>query len=189
MTKILLLLYCLAGVAPATIFSQKTFISIGADLASPSSVAFKRNAGTGFGGSVRIASSWGKHILGMATFTYLSFAKSVPYSRIPTSTTKASAYTIQAGIKYYIISKKDIPRGFFFALETGIMPTATRFTYATNPDNNFKETGLSGAPGFGYQFGNLEPGIYLQYNLTNAGYNIYYFDFRLAYTFFRRKKE
>ena len=176
--------------SPVFLFSQKTFVSLGAELAFPgSSESLSRNAGTGYGASVRIESSWGKHISGMATLGYLGFAEAQPYSY--TSVTKSKVYAIifQPGIKYYIQKKRDRPRGFFISAEIGLMYTNTHFDYEANPDFNFDETGLSCAPGIGYQLGKIETGFRLQYNLTASGYNVYYYNIRVAYAFLKRNSK
>ena len=169
-------------------FSQKTFFSLGPELALPgSSYSLSMNAGTGFGGSFRIESSWGKHISGMATVSYLGFSRAHPFSSTPSTTTRVKAIPIEAGLKFYLQERKEIPQGFFISAEVGLMPTTTHFTYTANPDFNFKETGVSCAPGIGYQLGTLEAGFRLQYNLTASGFNVYYYDLRLAYSFLKRK--
>ena len=172
----------------AASFSQKTFFSIGPELAFPaSSKSLSNNAGTGIGGSLRVESAFGKHISGTATVGYLGFAEQeLAFSGTPPTKTKVSAILIQIGMKYY---PKEASNGFFLSAELGLMPTTTRFDYATNPDKKFNESGLSCAPGIGYQFGNIEAGFRLQYNLTASGFNVYYYGFRLAYALLKGKSK
>ena len=184
MKNILVLICCLA---PVIVLSQKTFISIGGELALPSSSGLKSVAGTGIGGSFRVESSWSNHIAGIATIGYLWFAKEDHFFNTSTSTT-FKALSIQAGIKYYTREKKEIQKGFFISAELGAMPTTTHFDYETNPDLNFKETGISVAPGLGFMLGKIELSLRLQYNLTASGFNVYYYNFRLAYAFLKQKK-
>ena len=173
----------------AVSFSQKTIFSFGPELALPGpSSGLSRNAGTGFGGSLRVESSLGKHISGMATIGYLGFAQQeLSYSGTPPTTTKVKAIPIQAGLKYYPKNIIETPKGFFISAELGFMPTTTHFNYAVNPDRIFKEAGLSAAPGIGYQLGNIEGSFRLQYNLAASGFNVYYYNFRIAYGFLKRK--
>jgi len=172
-------------------YSQKTILSIGPELAFPgSSYSMSTNAGTGFGGSVRIESTWRKHISGMLTVGYLGFAeKELPFSGTPPTRTKVKAIPIQAGVKYYIQKINEPPKGFFISAELGLMPTSTHFDYAVNPDFDFKESGLSTALGIGYLAGIIEAGFRLQYNLTASGFDVYYYNFRLAYCFLKIKNK
>jgi hypothetical protein len=190
MKNITVLLYWIViQLTPMLAFSQKAFISFGGELALPGSASgLSMNAGTGFGGSFRVESSWGKHVSGMASISYLIFAQSHPFSSTPSTTSKVKAIPIQVGLKYYFQKRTESSKGFFLSAEFGIMPTTTHFTYAANPDYDFKETGISAAPGLGYLLGNFESSFRLQYNLTASGYDIYYFNFRLAYAF-RKSKE
>lgn len=170
-------------------FSQGTFFSIGPEIALPgSSYSLSRNAGTGFGGSLRVEAFLTNHISGIATIGYLGFAKAQPYPGTPTTTTKVKAIPVQVGVKIYFQEKKEMPKGGFFSAELGFMPTTTRFKYAVNPDFNFKESGFSCAPGIGYLIGNIEAGFRLQYNLSVSGFHIYYYNFRLSYAFVKKKK-
>ncbi|MGZ5191166.1 MAG: outer membrane beta-barrel protein [Flavisolibacter sp.] len=189
MKSLFVIISCLVILlTPEITFGQKTSFSIGGEIALPgSSSGLSMNAGTGFGGSLRVESSWSKHISGLATIGYLAFAQTHPYSTTPTTTSKVKAILIQAGLKYYPREKKESPKGFFISAELGIMPTTTHFTYAANPDLNFKETGFSCAPGIGYQLGHIESSFRIQYNLTASGFNVYYYNFRLAYSFLKRK--
>jgi len=189
MKNILVMICCLATLlTPEIVFGQKTFISIGGELALPgSSSGLNMNAGTGFGGSLRVESSWGKHVSGLATITYLGFAQAHPYSNTPATTARVKAIPIQVGLKYYPKERKITSKGIFISAELGLMPTTTHFTYEANPDLNFKETGFSVAPGLGYLLGNLESSFRLQYNLTASAFKVYYYNFRLAYAFLKRK--
>src|ERR1043166_4488118 len=86
----------------ATSFSQKTFFSMGPELALPASYSQSDNdRGTGFGGSFRVESSWGKHVSGMATIGFLKFALAHPYYNSPSFTKQINATIIQVGLKYY----------------------------------------------------------------------------------------
>jgi hypothetical protein len=169
-------------------FGQKLALSIGGEIAfAGSSEGFGMNAGTGFGGSLRGESSLSKHISGIATVGYLAFSKKHPFSNTPATTTGVKATIVQAGIKYFPKEKNETANGPFISGELGFMSTNTHFDYAANPDYNFKESGLSFAPGIGYQLGNAELSFRLQYNLTASGFNIYYYNFRLAYSFLKIK--
>ena len=182
--------YLVILLTPEILFGQKFFLLLGGEIAFPgSSSGLSKNAGTGFGGSLRVESYWGKHISGLATMGYLTFPQKHPFSNTPTTTSKVKAILIQAGLKYYPKEKNETPKGFFISSELGFMPTTTHFTYATNPDFNFKETGFSYAPGIGYQLGNIESSFRLQYNLTASGFNVYYYNFRLAYSLLKIKNK
>ncbi len=189
MKNILLVTYFLAVLfIPVIIFGQKTFVSIGPELALSGSNKQYNDRGTGFGGSFRLESSWSKHVSGMATIGYLSFAKKSPYSSSPTYTNQLNAFLIQIGVKYYIQEKNKTPDGFFFSGEIGIMPTSTHITYTNGSKQYRKESDLSSALGVGYQYKRLESSFRLQYNLGVAGFHVYYYNFRIAYSFLRRKK-
>lgn len=174
--------------SPIILRSQKTFFSLGAELALPKKPESGiTNLGTGFGVSARIESSWGKHISGMASLGYLGFAETTPYSNSPETKAKAYAIVFQPGIKYYLQKKEERPKGIFFSFELGLMYVNTAFDYATNPDNTLDYTDLSCAPGIGYQLGKIETGFRLQYNLGETGLNVYYYNFRIAYAFLKSK--
>jgi len=193
MKNSIVILCCLAiWLTPETVFSQKALISFGGELAFPvthknTPLGFAANAGTGFGGSLQVESSWGNHISGMASVSYLSFARSHPYSSTPTTATKVNAFPFQIGIKYYFLEKEESPKGFFISAETGMMLTTTHFTYDTHPDFDFKESPVCLAVGAGYMLGNLETGFRLQYNLGAAGFHVYYYNFRLTYAWLNIK--
>ena len=173
-------------------FSQKNFFSIGPELALPNSVGLKTNAGTGIGGSLRFEFDGSKHIAGLVTIGYLGFAqKELAYSGTQPTTTRYSArysaIPIQVGVKYYTKERKETPKGFFISAELGIMPTTIHFDYLNIPDRDFKESGLSTAIGIGYQLGKIEAGFRGQYNFSASGFDIYYYNFRIAYAFLKRK--
>lgn len=172
-------------------FCQKTFVSIGGEIAIPGAGAgLKDMAGIGFGGSLRLESSWGKHTAGMVTIGYLGFAsKDDPFSGSPPTTTSVKAILVQVGMKYYLEERKETPKGMFISAELGLMPTTIHFDYAVNEDRDYKESGLSSALGIGYQLGNIESGVRLQYNLTASGFHVYYYNFRIAYAFLKGKKK
>ena len=175
--------------APVIVFGQKTFISLGPELALPAHYnQSNNNRGIGIGGSVRLESSWDKHISGIATVGYLSFAKTNPLASYPTYTNQVNETVIQLGIKYYTKPKTVNPTGVFFTGEAGLMPTSTHITYTNGSKQNRKESGLSVALGSGYQYKNIECSFRLQYNLSAVGYHVYYYNFRLAYSFLNRKK-
>lgn len=166
--------------------SQKTFLSVGPELALPARYdQSHNNMGTGIGGSLRLESSWSKHVSGIVTVGYLSFAEASPFSTEPTFTEQLNTVIIQAGVKYYIKEKIDLTKGVFFSSELGIMPTTKEITFTTGAKEKLKEGGLSLALGTGYQLKNLEASFRLQYNLTVRGFHVYYYNFRLAYAFFR----
>lgn len=183
-----IIIFTMLFVLSATSISQKAFISIGPELAFPGSFGLSRNAGSGFGGSIRVETYWSKHISGIATIGYLSFAQQeLTYSGTPPTTAKFKAIPIQAGLKYYPMERKKTPKGFFISTELGFMPTTIHFDYVANPDLDFKESGLSCATGIGYQLRNIESGFRLQFNLTASGFDIYYYNFRIAYAFLKKK--
>jgi hypothetical protein len=181
-----IIIFTMLLILSATSFSQKIFFSIGPELALPASYSQSHNnRGTGFGGSLRVESSWSKHISGMATVSYLGFALAHPYST--TYSEQVNAMLVQVGLKYYTQERKEKSNGFFISAELGIMPTTNHITSTTDSKMISKETGLSVAPGLGYLLGNLEAGFRLQYNLTATGYHVYYYNFRLAYAFLKKK--
>ena len=181
------ILMILATFTPSFLYSQKNFISIGAEFAIPGTSGLDMIAGNGLGGSFRFESSWGNHVSGIVTIGYLSFAKESHYMG-STTTASFKAIPIQGGIKYYIMKKKEIPKGLYISTEVGVMPTSTHFTYTSNPDHTHKESGYSVAPGVGYLLGKLESSVRLQYNLTDSGFNVYYYNLRIAYAFRKRNK-
>lgn len=190
MKKLFVILFCLSIVlTPEILDAQKTSISLGGEVAFPgSNSGLSVNAGTGYGGSLRIETIFGDHVSGLATIGYLTFGqKELSFSGSPLTSAKVEAIPIQIGLKFYPGKKKEPTKRFFFTTEVGFMPTTTHFEYATNPDYDFKESGLSVAPGTGYQLGKIETSFRLQYNLTASGSNIYYTNFRLAYTFQKKK--
>ena len=170
--------------------SQKTFLSVGPELALPARFdQSHNNIGTGIGGSLRLEASWSKHVSGIATVGYLSFEEASPFSTQPTFTEQLNTIIIQAGIKYYIKERIDLTKGVFFSGELGSMPTTNEITFTTGAKEKFKEGGLSLALGTGYQLKNIEASFRLQYNLAARGFHIYYYNFRLAYAFLREKKK
>ena len=165
---------------------QSTSVSAGGNVVIPQSYGVKRVAGTGFGASLRLESSLGKHINGIATIEYLKFTD----KKDAFSTTSFRAIPIQVGIKYYTTRKAYASKGFFISGELGIMPTTTVFDYTNGlPTFTFKESGLSIAPGIGYQAGRAEVSIRPQFNLTAAGFDVYYLNMRLAYAFIKTQKK
>lgn len=182
------ILIILASFTPAILYSQKNFISIGGEFAVPATWGLDILAGNGLGGSFRFESSWGNHVSGIVTIGYLSFAKESHYLG-STTTASFKAIPIQGGIKYYVMKKKENPNGLYLSTELGIMPTSTHFTYTSNPEYTRKESGLSVAPGVGYLLGKLESSVRLQYNLTASGFNVYYYNLRVAYAFLKRRNK
>ena len=165
-------------------YSQTSFVSVGGNVVIPTDDGIKRIAGTGFGGSLRLETSLGKHINGIVTVEYLKFAE----KNSPQNTVKFTAVPIQIGIKYYASRVENIPSGLFISGEVGTMPTTTHFTFVSgNPDRKFKESGLSVAPGIGYQLRKVEASFRPQFNLSASGYNVYYMNFRLAYALVKSK--
>ena len=92
MKSLFVIISCLVILlTPEITFGQKTSFSIGGEIALPgSSSGLSMNAGTGFGGSLRVESSWSKHISGLATIGYLAFAQTHPFS-----TTQFNSFWIQ----------------------------------------------------------------------------------------------
>lgn len=184
--KFILLSYAAILLLPTIVFSQKTFVSIGANLALPAHYQQSFNdRGTGFGGVMRVESPFSPHLSGIASVGYLSFAKASPFS--DGSSYQLSAISIQFGVKYYISRRKIGPDGFFLSGELGIMSTTNHITY-TNSEQKVKESDLIVAPGVGYQLKNFELSFRLQYDLTKVGYHVYYYKFGIAYAFLRRSK-
>lgn len=186
MKKIILIMIVL--IISVQSFSQKTNFSIGPELALPNSFGLKMNAGTGLGGSLRVEFPGTKHVWGIVTIGYLAFAqKKLPYSGTPPTITSFKAIPIQVGVKYYPMEKKEMPKGIFISGELGFMPSTVHFDYLNYPDRDFKESGLCTAMGMGFQLGNIETGFRVQYNLSDSGFDVYYYNFRLAYTFLKLK--
>jgi hypothetical protein len=90
------------------------------------------------------------------------------------------------GTKYYVKEKGQVPKGLFFSGELSLLATTSYATFAANPPVKRKHTDFGMAPGIGYLLGPLEASIRIQYNLPDAGFNIYYYNFRLAYAFIKR---
>lgn len=189
--KLVLVLTCFAAMllVPVIGFGQKTFVSIGPELALPESHKLPYNyKGVGFGGSVRLESFFNKQFSGIATAGYLSFAKTTPYLYEPNYNRQIDAFIIQVGVKFYLKPINENPTGFFFTGEAGLMPTSTHITYTNGSKQNRKENGLSVALGSGFQYKKIETSFRLQFNLSDNGYHVYYYNFRLAYALFNRKK-
>jgi len=174
--------------SPSIGLSQHPFVSVGGEIAIPNSYGLKMVAGTLMGGSLRIESAFGKHTAGLATIGYLFSTKQNPFPTEPNTTSTYKALPLQVGIKYYIKEKGLVQKGFFFSGELGLIFTTTHFTYATNPDNKRNETDLSLAPGIGYLLGKLESSFRLQYDLSDSGFKVYYYNLRLAYAFIKNNK-
>ena len=165
----------------STASAQHMYMTVGANLVIPTSSGLKMDAGTGFGGSLGLETTLGKHINGIATVQYLSFADIETSDRI----SNFKAIPIQIGIKYYTTSKPYAATGLFFSGEIGIMPTTVKFKYENAiPDYKYSEMGFTLAPGIGYQIGRAEAGVRPLFNLSASGFDVYYLDFRLAYRFF-----
>ncbi|MFI5152522.1 MAG: hypothetical protein ACHQET_04265 [Chitinophagales bacterium] len=166
---------------------QTAFLSLGPDLAIPGSFSesMKMNAGTGFGGSLRLEAVFGKHITGTATVSTLFFGKKQQTYITEQTTTAVTTVPFEIGLKYYFPRIEQAPSGIFLSIESGIMPTKTHFDYQNSPDADFRETGWAAAFGAGYQFWNIESSFRFQYNLTASGYHVYYYDIRIAYAFLR----
>lgn len=164
-------------------FSQKNLVSLGGNVVLPTASGLKRVAGSGFGGSVRLEASAGKHTYVTATFEYLKFAEKATVQQ--TATFKATC--IQVGIKYFVATKEErVSKGVFISGEVGIMPSTTNFTYTSNNRQfEFKESGLSVAMGLGYQLAGVEASLRPQFNLGASGFNVYYLNVRLAYALLR----
>ena len=74
----LLISFLILLFVPVFVLGQKTFVTIGPELALPAHYnQSNNNRGKGFGGSVRIESFWSKHVSGMATAGFLSLLKRV----------------------------------------------------------------------------------------------------------------
>jgi hypothetical protein len=187
MKKLLpLLLFLSLNFLNEALQAQKTFFSLGPELSIPKSFGLKMVSGTAIGGSFRLESSLSDHVSGMASIGYLASSEQHPYPSTPTTTSLYKLIPFQAGIKYYLRQRDRTPMGFYFSGELGILRTNVHFTYAVNPENTRKETDLGLAFGLGYLIRKLDAGFRLQYDLSDAGFNIYQFNFRLAYVF--RKK-
>lgn len=164
-----------------TSFSQ-TQLSLAPEVAFPNKQVYhlETSAGNGVGASARL--EWGrKQVKTMITAGYVSFAEhSYSYSVVSYSS-KFKVVPMQLGLKYYWIKKhpKNSP---FLSFEGGLMKTSTKRKYDTDlPDETYKFTDLSAAPGIGYQFDGLEAGFRLQYNLSDAGFTPYYYNIRVGY--------
>lgn len=141
-------------------------------------------AGTLTGGSLRIEPSFGEHTSGMATIGYLFSSEQQPYPTIaPATTSNYKVLPLQIGVKYYLKEKGEDPKGFFISGELGLLFTTTELSNPANPDIKRKEADLGLAPGIGFLFGKFEPSFRLQYNLSDSGFKVYYYDFRIAYAF------
>jgi opacity protein-like surface antigen len=163
---------------------QKTFLSLGPELAIPGNTeSMKMNAGTGFGGSLRLESVFGSHVSGTATVSLLFFAEKQQTYITEQTKTKVTMVPLEIGLKYYFPRIEQAPKGIFLSLETGLMPVKTHFDYQNNPDNDFRETGWAAAFGAGYLSWKIESSFRFQYNLTAGGYHVYYYNFRIAYAF------
>jgi hypothetical protein len=187
--KLLAIFLCLLVVAfvPAIGFSQKSFISVGAEIGLPNSTGLDMVSGTLAGGSLRFESSFGKRTAGIVTIGYLVSSKQVPYSYLPTTTSTYKVLPFLLGIKYYTKEKETASKGFFISGELGLLFTSTHFTYASNADYKRNETDLGLAFGIGYLLGKLEPSFRLQQDLSDSGFNVYYYNFRVAYAFTNNK--
>ena len=174
--------------SPVNGLSQQSFFSLGGEIAIPNSYGLDMVAGTLTGGSVRIESSFGKHIAGMATIGYLFSSEQHPFPTAPATTSTYKVLPFQVGIKYYTKKKDLVRRGLFFSIELGLLFTTTQFTFESNPENKMKQTDLSFAPGIGYLIGKFEPSFRLQFDLSDSGFNIYYYNFRVAYAFIKNTK-
>lgn len=167
--------------------AQYTFLSLGGEVGFPGnglSYDSEKMVGTGFGISGRYEGSWGNHFSGIATLGYVWF--NPRDSDILPMTTKLTVIPIQIGVKYYPFKKNLF--GLFISTELGIM-VAMRESIYPNQDLNRKRTfkDASIAPGIGYLYKNLETGLRLQYNLSDAGFNVYYYNFRIAYSILKKK--
>jgi hypothetical protein len=173
--------------------AQNTLISLGGNYVKPgSNSGIDFYAGSGFGGSARIETSLGKHTYGMATVEYFQFSEKENYEfGNKVNTSNFSAMPLQIGLRHFIGTQEErLANGFFISFELGVMPTKTHFTYTNgSPDFEYKESGLSVAPGIGYQISRVEASIRPQFNLAASGFNVYYLNFRLAYVVFRKFKE
>lgn len=169
--------------------SQKNFFSLGAEIGIPKSEGLKMVAGTLTGASLRIESSFGSNSSGLATIGYLFSSEQHPFpTTTPATTSNYKVIPVQVGVKYYTVEKEAVRKGFFISGELGLFFTTRRFSNPANPDFKHKEADLVITPGIGYLFGKAEPSFRLHYNLPDSGFKVYYFDFRLAYTFRKSEK-
>ncbi|HSB93645.1 MAG TPA: outer membrane beta-barrel protein [Flavitalea sp.] len=173
--SMLLMLVCQAASA------QHTYMTVGANLVLPTESGLKKDAGTGFGGSVGVETTIGKKINGTASVGYTSFADVETSDRV----SNFKAIPIQLGMKYYALAKAFESTGLFFSADFGMMPTSVKFKFK-NGDPDYKNSNLSFtiAPGVGYQAGPAEVSIKPLFNLSETGSKVYYVDFRIAYRFF-----
>lgn len=188
-----LLLLIMLMLFSSIVWGQNTLISLGGNYVSPgSNSGIDFYAGSGFGGSLRLETSMGKHTYGMATLEYFQFAEKEYYEFGKlVNTSDFTAMPVQIGLRHFIGTQEErLAKGFFISFELGVMPTKTHSTYTNgSPDSEFKESGLSVAPGIGYQAGRVEASIRPQFNLAASGFNVYYLNFRLAYVVFRKFKK
>ena len=168
---------------PAIVFGQKTFFSLGPELAIPKSDGLKMFSGTAYGASLKLESSFSDHVSGTASIGFLASSEKHPYSFDPATTSVYSQFPVQAGIKYYISRRDRTPMGLYASGELGILRTSVRFKYAANPEFTGKDTDLGLAFGLGYLIRKLDAGFKLQYDLSDAGFKVYQFNFRLGYVF------
>jgi hypothetical protein len=75
-------------------------------------------------------------------------------------------------------------------MEVGILKLSKDRIYANSSIAGFKSsyTDASIAPGIGYQLRKLDASFRLQYNLSDAGYRLYYYNVRLGYNILPSKK-
>jgi hypothetical protein len=123
-----------------------------------------------------------KRTYGIATAEYLKFIEKSAFQYV----TNFTAVPIQIGIKYYTAKEVEkIANGLFISGEIGIIASTSKYNYTSGNQNKFKESGISVAPGIGYQFSKIESSIRPQFNLSASGFNVYYLNFRLGYKVFQ----
>ncbi|HZF64028.1 MAG TPA: outer membrane beta-barrel protein [Chitinophagaceae bacterium] len=171
----------LSGVT--TSFCQDFQLSLGGELALTNQKIYglSQQAGNGIGGSARFEIA-GRKTGATLAIGYIDFQDRNNLEMFTSSTTSKMVIPIQVGMKYYVFATR--PRNSPYAsLELGIMKMKIEKTYSNGSLPGFRRSyhDLSAAPGIGYQLGKLDVCFRLQYNLSDAGYHVYYYNFRLGY--------
>ena len=189
MKSILVIMVCCTLFYPSlSAHAQKAVLSLGPEVAFPGKTAGTQTKKTGAGGSFRFESLSGKHLSFVFTAGYISFGESKPYS-YTTTVYKVNAIPVQLGIKYYTQAQKEIPDGFFLSAEAGYIITGGHINYPNGLTQKPGESGFGIAIGPGYFHKHLDLGMRAQFNLTNSGFRVYYYNVRVAYALYTKKKK